>query len=92
MSRSRRRRRTPMATSWMNIAMLAAESQQVIWLRLLKLAAGGAAASHEAEQMTCEKVFAAAHSAQSLLVGASANKLVSGYRKKVKANAKRLLR
>ena len=92
MSRSRRRRRTPMATSWMNIAMLAAESQQVIWLRLLKLAAGGAAASHEAERMTSEKVFAAAQAAQSLLLGASANKLVSAYRKKVKANAKRLLR
>jgi len=92
MSRSRRQRRTPMATPWMNIAMLAAESQQVIWLRLLKLAAGGAAASHEAERMTSEKVFAAAQAAQSQLLGASANKLVSGYRKKVKANAKRLLR
>jgi hypothetical protein len=32
---------------WLNVAMLAAESQRVIWLRMMKLSAGGPAAARE---------------------------------------------
>jgi hypothetical protein len=44
---------------WTNVAMLAAESQRVIWLRMMKLAAGGVAARKEANLMATEKVKAA---------------------------------
>ena len=40
--------------------MLAAESQQVMWLRYLKLAAGGSKASAETRRMVSEKVAVAA--------------------------------
>ncbi len=37
--------------------MLAAESQQVIWLRTMRLAAGGAKAKSEARRMVQEKFW-----------------------------------
>ncbi len=63
-----------MFRSWYNLTMLAAESQRVIWLRSMKLAAGGAKAEREAR----------------LIMGASADSVVKGYRRRVKANARRL--
>ena len=44
---------------WMNMMLLAAESQQVIALRLMKLAAGGKAAEDETQLMMSEKMTAA---------------------------------
>ena len=44
---------------WWDLGMLAAESQQVIWLRYLRLAAGGSRASAEARRMVSEKVAVA---------------------------------
>ena len=40
---------------WFNMSMLAAESQRVIWLRMMKGSRGGAAAEHETHQMVSEK-------------------------------------
>jgi hypothetical protein len=77
---------------WFNLAMLAAESQQVIWLRLMKLGAGGAGAQREASLMLSEKMAAATHATGRLMMGASTDSVVSGYRKKVRANARRLTR
>ena len=70
--------------------MLAAESQQVIWLRSLKLAAGGSKAQKEARLMIAEKMAAASQEGGRLIMGASANSVVKGYRKRVKANVRRL--
>src|ERR1043165_4779975 len=45
-----------MFKAWWNIGMLAAESQQVMWLRFMRLAAGGPIASAEAQGMVSEKL------------------------------------
>ena len=81
-----------MYRSWINLMMLAAESQQVIWLRTMRLAAGGAKAQSEARRMVHEKIFAAGRESGRLALGASRDSVVKGYRKKVKANVRRLTR
>ncbi|MDR7040199.1 MULTISPECIES: hypothetical protein [Methylobacterium] len=70
--------------------MLALESQQVIGLRLVKLSAGGAAAQVEAQRMVSEKIMAAGEAAILVATGGSAAGVVAGYRRKVRANARRL--
>jgi hypothetical protein len=70
--------------------MLAAESQQVIALRMMKLASGGAAAGDEAQRMTSEKVSAMAEAGAKLMAGGSPDSVVSDYRRKVRANIRRL--
>ena len=79
-----------MLKSWSNLAMLAFESQQVILLRLGKIALGGSDAAEEMQLMTSEKVEAAAHATGRLMSGASTDSVVSGYRKRVRANIRRL--
>lgn len=78
--------------SWLNLVMLAAESQQVIWLRLMKLSAGGAAAQAEANRMASEKLVAAAQAMGRVMLGDSADRVVRHYRRKVRANKRRLSR
>ena len=82
----------PMHRSWINLMMLAAESQQVIWLRTMRLAVGGAKAEREARRMVHEKVFAAGLESGRMVLGATSNSVVKRYRRKVKANARRLSR
>lgn len=72
--------------------MLAIESQQVIYLRTLKIAAGGKKAHREARLMVTEKVATGVHEGWRLMTGGSAQSVVKGYRKKVQANARRLSR
>ena len=79
-----------MRNPWLNLAFLAAESQQVIFLRLLKLAAGGPKARSEAHRMTSEKVAALAEAGAKMMTGTSSDRIVSDYRRKVRANARRL--
>ncbi len=79
-----------MFRSWYNLTMLAAESQRVIWLRSMKLAAGGAKAEREARLMMTEKMAAGSQEWLRLFMGASADSVVKGYRRRVKANARRL--
>ena len=80
--------------TWMKVArdasMLAWESQQVIALRLWKLTMGGTAASHEAKRMVTEKVIAFGEAAAKVATGGTAGSVVKGYRKKVRANRRRL--
>jgi hypothetical protein len=78
-------------------AMLAIEAQQVIALRLTKMAMGGPVVQREAELMVSEKMEALSQSGQMLLMGALGGKsdlgaagVLSLYRKKVQANRKRL--
>jgi hypothetical protein len=70
--------------------MLAAESQQVIMLRTLKLAAGGEKAKAEARRMVSEKVVSAGVEGTRLALGATPQSVISRYRNKVKANLRRL--
>ncbi len=82
---------------FMDAAMLAMEAQQVIGLRMMKLALGGAAAEAEVRQMIEEKMTATA-TATTLMTAAAlqgrpdqgADDVVQMLRKKVRANRKRL--
>jgi hypothetical protein len=81
----------------MDMWMLGLESSSVIALRTMKLAAGGAAAQLEAERMVSEKVSAGMALAQDVAFGklgttmpGIASAAVADYRKKVRANQKRL--
>ncbi len=75
---------------WFSIAMLAIESNQVMALRCAKLARGGPAAAPEFTRMVTEKVLESVAASQTLMTGGSHEKVIAGYRKRVKANARRL--
>ena len=75
---------------WINMSMLAAEAQQVIWLRTMKLALGGPGVHREVRRMVTEKVTAANKATGKLMAGSSANSVVQVYRRKVRSNARRL--
>jgi hypothetical protein len=81
-----------MFKAWWTIGMLAAESQQVMWLRFMRLAAGGPIASTEAQRMVTEKLAIAAPAAAGILMGDPPAKVVKRFRKKVRANRRRLSR
>ena len=79
-----------MFKSWWDAAMLAAEAQHVMWLRLARLAAGGSKASAEARRMVSEKVAVAAQAGIGVMLGDSPGRVVKRYRGKVRANRRRL--
>lgn len=79
-----------MFRSWLNLLSLGAEASQVVWLRSIKVAAGGPAAKREARRMVTEKVIAGHTEGLRLSMGASAASVVAGYRRRVKANIRRL--
>lgn len=104
-STSRRRRPATKraTTSWVDPSLtwagtrLAFDAQQVIAMRMLKLAAGGAAAQREAVMMVNEKVKAMADSQTAFLKAVSTGKsdkapkrAVSVYQRRVSANKRRL--
>jgi hypothetical protein len=80
---------------WIKLAtdttMLAAEAQAVIWTRLSQ-AAMGRGSSAENLLMVTEKITAFTEAAAVIAAGGSAHKVIKGYRRKVRANAKRLRR
>lgn len=75
---------------WINIMSLAAESQQVMGLRMCRMAVGDVGACDEARLMITEKVNAASDAAWRLMTGASHDSIVQDYRRLVQANARRL--
>jgi hypothetical protein len=81
---------------WMDLAfdsaLLCAEAQEVMGLRLMKLAGGGVHAEREARRMVAEKSVAFTDAVVSLATGASIDKVVRRYRKIVRANKTRLTR
>jgi hypothetical protein len=81
-----------MLKAMIGLTMLAAEAQQVIWLRCFKLAAGGAAARAEARRMGSEKVVAATQAVGAIMAGETPPRIVTRYRKRVRANRRRLSR
>ena len=74
------------------LRVLYQETQQVIGLRLIKLALGGPASHVEAHRMVTEKGFAFAEAAASHAVGMSPGKVVRRYRSQVRSNKRRLSR
>ena len=79
-------------------AMLAIEAQQVIALRLAKMAVGGPDVHHEARLMVAEKLETAAKGGQMMMTAALGGKhdlgtgqVVQLYRRKVRANRRRLV-
>ena len=76
----------------LSAAFLGLETQRVVGLRLMKLAAGGTAAQTEAQLMVSEKVAAFAEAAATLATGGSAHKVLQRYRTHVQANERRLAR
>ena len=81
-----------MLRPWMDLMMLTVESHQVIWLRTMKLAAGGTKAEKEARLMVSEKMLMASLEGGRMLMGATSANVVKRYRSKVRANVKRLSR
>ncbi|MCX5478676.1 hypothetical protein OSH08_06650 [Kaistia geumhonensis] len=70
--------------------LLALESQEVIMLRTARLARSDAGAMTEARRMVFEKVDAAEQAMAALMMGQSQLAVVRGYRRRVRANARRL--
>ena len=77
---------------WYGAAMLSLEAQQVIALRMMKFAMGGAGAQAEAERMVSEKVSASMAVAATLLRGGSGHSVVAQVRRRVRSNSRRLSR
>jgi hypothetical protein len=77
--------------------MLAIEAQQVIAMRLTKMALGGPDVQKEAELMVSEKLETMAEGSRMMMMAAlggqsdmGADKVVQLYRRKVRANKRRL--
>ena len=94
------RTRNPTPSFVFDFARLGAEAWMVVGLRLAKLAAGGPAAALEAQRMVAEKSAAALEaqfaagmaSATGASHHAAASKALAGYRRRVRANRRRLMR
>jgi hypothetical protein len=72
--------------SWTNVMMLGFEAQQAISLRMMRIAWGGALAEAEAARIISEKIGAADAAALAVMRGEPVDKIVRGYRCKVRAN------
>lgn len=93
------RKHNPWAKVGWDAALLGVESATVIGLRMAKLANGGASADREARLMVAEKVQAAVavqalawSGALGLTAPRVASKTLAHYRRKVRANRRRLLK
>ena len=75
---------------WYATIMLAIESNDVVRLRLVRMARGGRDARHEAQLMVAEKISAFVEAAVNLCGGATPARVVGRYREHVAANAIRL--
>jgi hypothetical protein len=88
----------PFVSMFARSALLAFEAQQVIALRMLRLATGGAPANRELTRMITEKADAAAEAGftamKSLALGANGTAaalgVIRGYRTRVRRNRRRL--
>jgi hypothetical protein len=75
---------------WFASAMLAAESWEVVSLRMAKFANHDEDCEREASLMMSEKIFAALEAGANWLAGASPATIITRYREHVAANARRL--
>jgi hypothetical protein len=83
---------TSMLKIWNNMFMLGIEAQQVIWLRAMRIVAGGKIGKREARRMVSEKATAAGEAGLSLAAGKSVDSVIKAYRRKVRSNRRRLSR
>ncbi|HWK63952.1 MAG TPA: hypothetical protein VNS34_03380 [Rhizobiaceae bacterium] len=81
-----------MLKSMINLGMLGFEAQQVMVLRSLRIAGDLASAGLEIQLMVAEKMLAAAEANVTMARRGSVDSVVSGYRRKVRANKRRLAR
>lgn len=81
-----------MLKSMINLGMLGLEAQQVMMLRSLRIAGDLASASLEMQLMVAEKILAAGEASVTIVQRGSVDNVVSGYRRKVRANKRRLAR
>jgi hypothetical protein len=81
-----------MLKSMINLGMLGFEAQQVMVLRSLRIAGDLASAGLEIQLMVAEKILAAAEANVTMARRGSVDSVVSGYRRKVRANKRRLAR
>ena len=79
----------PRAKLTLDTALLAMEAQTVIGMRLSQIAVGRGTAA-ETQLMVTEKMLALVEAAGTVAMGGSAHKVVRGYRKRVRANVRRL--
>ena len=83
-----------MFNDWMKMTshamMLSLESQQVIYQRLMRIAAGGKGARFETKRMVTEKIAAFGEAAAPLAAGGSPDTVLRRYRTHVRANNRRL--
>jgi hypothetical protein len=98
---SRESKALTMLNPWISLGMKAwqmgFEAQNVIALRTLRLAAGGARAEAEAGRMVTEKILAAGEAQMAAAMRGHKKHVVAGkainvYRKRVRANRRRLFR
>ncbi len=84
-----------MLIPWFRLAsdtvLLAMEAQTVIGLRLGQIAIGRGSPA-ENQLMVTEKMLAFTEAAATMAMGGSAHTVVKGYRRKVRANTRRLKR
>ena len=89
---------TTMMNAWFEAARFGTDSQNVIAMRMMRLASGGPLATTEATQMISEKVAAFNEAQGALLTAlvtgssfdAAAAKAYAPYRRAVRANRRRL--
>ena len=79
-------------TLTLDATMLGLETQRVIGLRMMKVAAGGPDAQAELTRMVNEKTAALAEATATLASGGSAETVLRRYRTHVRANERRLSR
>ncbi len=98
MKRRVRSKLPPFDLAWKS-GILALGAQQVIALRLARIAAGGPRAAREASRMLAEKVAALSASQRMMLkacakgdAGMGARRVLNLYQRRVSANARRLRR
>ena len=75
---------------WYPAFMLAVESNNVIDIRLRRIATGAVSAGEETRLMVSEKVDAAFKAGSTLMSGGKPNEVIDLYRKSVAANMARL--
>ncbi len=85
---------TRIFSDWVKFAvdtqLLTIEAQQVIAMRVMRLSLGGTKSATEARRMVSEKIFAAGQAGFKLAKGGSGHSVVKHYRRKVRANHRRL--
>ena len=79
-----------MFEAWLSTLMLFVESNNVVGLRLAKIAGGGSDAYAEASLMVREKIAAAFEAQAAMWSGGTTSSVIDRYREHVAANAKRL--